>query len=654
MDSGTMDDREGTLAAARAIQPYLPDLVGPAADELGRQITELLAAASRGENVIEALRSLLARYETTADFVTEVLADAPHYRPPELQLSYWRTRSAAAKPPQLYWNTRFPDDKGILLNQPHLMVACAEYLLETALGPNAVPGAETNPQEAAGLLNRKIRYRLEAENGEFRLLNSAAWDIKAVSAPMTCTAAGTEAFRVIYRAGQVGQAIIKAFLIVDNGSVDQQQIELRVVSDGTAIGATPRTSATSSPGRSVGRSVNSALSPDYRFTIQRWLADLWHQNIQLVDVRPPPELADQLSWVANDLYRELREVSLACPLQGDPDRPLRLSNSDEGKLRLAKAGAELHHRLFREPIQPIERTVLERLGAIADRLSGVGNENDPLLLQIHASDYPLPWGLLYDRSADGGRDLRTADDVDPAGFWGRRFDIYRSVVSVDREAQRGGRRWVKPVIGAYVSRSQEQRDFVDELRANVSDALLEVDGTGSTADDLMDWAMSGKDSDLVYLFCHARPARYGGQNAGAATSWLGFGSSENDDEEGLRAGLDQLDRWWNEQRPTNPIVILNACSSGQQDLIYGAPFVDFFLEKWGAQAFIGADWPINASFADMFGRRMLRELLQNRRSLRDAFRAVSDEAAADSNYFPLMYAVYGLNTIQFIDPIDAG
>ena len=72
-----------------------------------------------------------------------------------------------------------------------------------------------------------------------------------------------------------------------------------------------------------------------------------------------------------------------------------------------------------------------------------------------------------------------------------------------------------------------------------------------------------------------------------------------------------------------------------------------------AKAFIGTDWPVNASFADVFGRRLLREILQQRRSLRDAFRTVSDEAAADDNFFPLMYAVYGLNAVQFTDPLSA-
>ena len=123
------------------------------------------------------------------------------------------------------------------------------------------------------------------------------------------------------------------------------------------------------------------------------------------------------------------------------------------------------------------------------------------MLQVVARDFPLPWGLLYDR----GDSLRTPDDVDPAGFWGRRFDIYRSVVSVDRPTRRGKRRWVKPVIGGDVPRNQEQRDFVEDLRADLSDSLLRVEGTISTVPDLMDWATSGRDSDLVYLFCHARP-----------------------------------------------------------------------------------------------------------------------------------------------------
>jgi hypothetical protein len=461
---------------------------------------------------------------------------------------------------------------------------------------------------------------------------------------MTCTAVGTDAFGVYYRAAQAGPATIRAFLIVDNGSVDQLDIGLQATAgQGEAV---PPPGAAGLLTRSVGRSVQDAPSPDYRLSIRRSFADLWHQNTQVDDVDPlPPELAGQLDRVARDLYETLRQISLDHPLQGgDQDRPLRVRDPAGARLRLAQAGAELHDRLFREPLLPVPGGLPAGLGAMADYLGDRGDAAEPPLLQVVARDFPLPWGLLYDR----GDRLRTPDDVDPAGFWGRRFDIYRSVVSVDRPTRRGKRRWVKPVIGGDVPRNQEQRDFVEELRADLSDTLLRVEGTISTVPDLMDWATSGRDSDLVYLFCHARPAHYDSRDAGARTNWLGLGATEDDD----RVALDDLERWWGKQRQTNPIVILNACSSGQQDLLYGAPFVDFFMNKWGAQAFIGTDWPINASFADVFGRRLLQEILVNRRSLREAFRAVSDAAAADDNFLPLMYAVYGLNTVQFTDPLS--
>jgi hypothetical protein len=545
-------------------------------------------------------------------------------------------------PAALFWNTRFPRDQGILLNRPHLVVAGAEYRLETGLGRKAEPGAVSSPQEPGRLLGRQIRYRLEAENGEFRLPDSAQWQVMTESPAMTCTIAGTDAFAVFYRSPQAGTAIIRALLIVDNGSVDQQQIKLTAVADDDEAETVPRSSGADSPARPVGRSVAGAPSPDYRLSIWKYFADLSHHNTRVGEVKLQPELAEQLKEVATAQYSELRDVSLQHPLQAGGG--LRVADSGEAKLRLAKAGAELHRRLFREPVREITGGLPAKLGAMADYLRDTGDAADPPLLQIITHDFPLPWGLLYDRSSDGGEDLKAPEDVDEAGFWGRRFDIYRSVVSVDRDTRRGRRRWVKPVIGFDVPRNQEQQDYVDGLRADLSDVLLRVEDTVSTVPDLRDWATGGGDSDLIYLFCHTRPARYGKPG-----NWLGLGQAE--DEE--RVGLDELEQWWGKPRLTNPIVILNACSSGQQDTIYGAPFVEFFMDKWGAQAFIGTDWPINASFADVFGRRLLREILVNRHSLRDAFRVVSDEAAAADNFFPLMYAIYGLNTVQFTDPLSA-
>ena len=92
-------DNQGLLEAARSIRHYLPDLVGPAAaDQLDRQVAELLATAGRGENTTAALRSLLNSNSVTKAFVAKVLADAPHYRPHDLQPDYLRTHGMQPLP----------------------------------------------------------------------------------------------------------------------------------------------------------------------------------------------------------------------------------------------------------------------------------------------------------------------------------------------------------------------------------------------------------------------------------------------------------------------------------------------------------------------------------------------------------------------------
>jgi hypothetical protein len=77
-------DEQGVFEAARVIRSYLPMLVGPAAGELDRQIAELLNTGSPAGDCAK-LRSVLDGNEATGDFLAEVLADAPEYRPLALQ-----------------------------------------------------------------------------------------------------------------------------------------------------------------------------------------------------------------------------------------------------------------------------------------------------------------------------------------------------------------------------------------------------------------------------------------------------------------------------------------------------------------------------------------------------------------------------------------
>jgi hypothetical protein len=90
---------EGVLEAARSVRPYLKCLVGESsAEDLDTQLAGLLARASQGEDVTEAARALLYGNEATAEFLEEVLADAPEFRPPAMQPAFMRPNPRGPTP----------------------------------------------------------------------------------------------------------------------------------------------------------------------------------------------------------------------------------------------------------------------------------------------------------------------------------------------------------------------------------------------------------------------------------------------------------------------------------------------------------------------------------------------------------------------------
>ena len=54
------------------------------------------------------------------------------------------------EPPPLFWNTRFPEDLGILRNKPHIVAAGGEYVLQTVLEPYPDVAAGYRPEQAGG------------------------------------------------------------------------------------------------------------------------------------------------------------------------------------------------------------------------------------------------------------------------------------------------------------------------------------------------------------------------------------------------------------------------------------------------------------------------------------------------------------------------
>ncbi|MBL7500866.1 hypothetical protein I6A84_04030 [Frankia sp. CNm7] len=86
----------GVVEAARAIRPYLADLIGPrAAADLDRQLADALDDQRDMPGQVRQLRDLLDTRDTTRWFLTEVLADSPDFRPPYEQTRYQRTPRGA-------------------------------------------------------------------------------------------------------------------------------------------------------------------------------------------------------------------------------------------------------------------------------------------------------------------------------------------------------------------------------------------------------------------------------------------------------------------------------------------------------------------------------------------------------------------------------
>ena len=85
-------DTNGLMEAARLVRSRLTSLVGPAADDLDGRIASLLAQSQEAPEGTAAARlgALMRERAATAGFLDRVLADAPHYRPPELQESGFR------------------------------------------------------------------------------------------------------------------------------------------------------------------------------------------------------------------------------------------------------------------------------------------------------------------------------------------------------------------------------------------------------------------------------------------------------------------------------------------------------------------------------------------------------------------------------------
>jgi hypothetical protein len=106
-------DDDGVLEAARAIRPYLGELVGPAlASAIDDRIASEFNSPASLAGGVTGLRALLEEHEDTAWFLTRVLADSPLHRPPYLQQVRYRSITSPAGDPYLVTADRFVCPRG--------------------------------------------------------------------------------------------------------------------------------------------------------------------------------------------------------------------------------------------------------------------------------------------------------------------------------------------------------------------------------------------------------------------------------------------------------------------------------------------------------------------------------------------------------------
>lgn len=80
-----MYNSEDVIEAARIIQPYLPDLLGPEAPTVDRALVDLLAKVESGEAVDNQILEFLAERDATREWTRQFLTDK---MPPPVMRSY--------------------------------------------------------------------------------------------------------------------------------------------------------------------------------------------------------------------------------------------------------------------------------------------------------------------------------------------------------------------------------------------------------------------------------------------------------------------------------------------------------------------------------------------------------------------------------------
>ena len=316
------------------------------------------------------------------------------------------------------------------------------------------------------------------------------------------------------------------------------------------------------------------------------------------------------------LNKQLRDVLYEVVVEHNPGH-------QEGLRRLAYEGSYAFRRIFGHPVAE-------------DAIRGALTMGGQITLQIASEDFFVPWELLYDRDPNG-------PDLSYEHFWGMRYTISRAIV---QEARPGA--FVSPIITveskpkvglltyaglpSVVEREIPFFEILDRGQQIILQQLRALDPSDprGAIEAFADFWEQGL--DVAHFACHAvadedHPAR----SHIVVTRECPISLQ---DMEVFRI------RFLN-----YPLVILNACETGNLNPLYTSYFAAAFLRS-GARGVVATEGPVPDDLASAFIEQFYSLLLRGSPLGDSLFLARRHFLHTHDDPAGLLYSLYAPPTIR--------
>ena len=558
----------------------------------------------------------------------------------------------AADATEVHWNTRILDgDRPVTdrrLSAGHLYTIASK--IDPVPDDDAVIGGALAPEKVAD--GTEVTFVVQCEAPVLRAPGTDTWSQRVEGTVRYDGATGaTDAVIVELQPVVADKLVLILIVIAGNQICANVRVPLKVEAAATGP-ILPPIVITPPPPSPVQTTVAVRLSgPTAALLLELTAADQvrvtsgprFGQPCALA--KNPAELATIAIDARNRLVARTRRYA------ADPAHPpFGLVDGPQAMLDLARIGADLHRACFGKPghTDDLNRT------ALATTIADVATPG--ARMQVAAAFQPFPWAVFYD-GAWRGRPL--TDDpasVDPSGFWGRRFRIDRALVcghgGAPREPVLRGPLRVQACLNPHLDERQQVKVVAAQRALFATFAGLDVRAPIESEGALRTYlAAQAAPCDLLYFFCHATAA-VGVDHLFTFTTSPADRQARLilDDTGDTTGGIDvaAMDDLRSEPLDDRPLVFLNACTSAGGDQAFQPQLLLQFLERWQAAGVIGTDWTVPTLFADAFARALLRHFLAGNVTLAEAFARAGDEAFAQGNPFPLIYALYAPPELTFL------